>query len=62
MLGFSVNNTYIDFSGASRASLNINGRLDVSLSGASSVEYTGNPTLGEMDISGASSIKQITVP
>jgi len=62
LLAFTVNNAYLDFSGASRITLDVNGRLDVSLSGASSLEYTGNPAMGEIDLSGASNIKQITVP
>ena len=62
MVDFTVNNAFVDFSGASRASLYINGKMDVSLSGASSLEYTGNPALGEINISGASSMKKITVP
>ena len=61
LLAFTVNNAYLDFSGASRITLDVNGRLDVSLSGASSLEYTGNPVLGEIDLSGASNIKQRTV-
>ncbi|MBN1160404.1 MAG: DUF2807 domain-containing protein [Dehalococcoidales bacterium] len=62
LLDFTVANAEIDFSGASRATINVNGVLDVSLSGASSLEYTGSPTMGEMDISGASSINRITAP
>ncbi len=52
-----VNNAAIDFSGASEGSLNIDGRLDVSLSGASFLEYAGNPTLGDLNLSGGSEIK-----
>ena len=55
---FSVNNADIDFSGASDGSVNVNGRLDVSLSGASLLEYSGSPTLGDLDLSGGSQIKQ----
>lgn len=57
---FTVNNADIDLSGASHASLNISGRLDVELSGASSLEYEGSPTLGRLDISGVSDIEQKT--
>ncbi len=60
MADFVVDNAYVDFSGASRASLDINGRLDVDLSGASLVEYKGNPSLGEIDLSGSSSIRPVT--
>jgi len=55
---FTVNDADIELSGASDTSLFISGRMDVSLSGASSLEYGGNPTLGILDITGASEIKQ----
>jgi hypothetical protein len=57
MGNFTVDNAFVDLSGASRASLDIEGRLDVDLSGASLLEYKGNPSLGEIDLSGASSIR-----
>jgi hypothetical protein len=60
MPDFIVNNAYIELSGASHATLEINGRLDVDLSGASSVEYSGNTTLGDINLSGASSINRAT--
>ena len=55
---FTVNDANIELSGASHASLDINGKMDASLSGASSLEYGGNPTLGKLDVTGASEIKQ----
>jgi len=55
---FPVDNADIDLSGASQVSLDISGRLDVSLSGASRVEYSGNPTLGDTDISGGSVLER----
>jgi hypothetical protein len=58
--GFAANDAGIELSGASHASLTINGKMDVSLSGASSLEYGGNPTMGRLDISGASDIEQKT--
>lgn len=57
MADFSVDNADIDFSGASSGSLVVNGRLDVELSGASTLEYYGNPTMGKSDISGSSTIR-----
>jgi hypothetical protein len=54
---FPVTNADIDFSGASHGELDVSGRLDVELSGASSLDYYGNPTLGKIDISGASDIE-----
>ena len=44
----------IDFSGASRGTVNVQGTLDARLSGASSLSYKGNPTLGSVSTSGAS--------
>jgi hypothetical protein len=54
MADFTVNNADISFSGASDGSLNINGRMDVSLSGGSLLEYGGNPTLGNFNLTGGS--------
>lgn len=62
LAAFAVDNAFIDFSGASHGRLDINGRLDVDLSGASSLEYKGTPALGNIDLSGASSIEPITSP
>lgn len=59
-IDFAVDNAYIELSGASHTKLKINGRLDVDLSGASSVAYTGNPDLGDIDLSGVSKIERIT--
>ncbi|HEY40297.1 MAG TPA: DUF2807 domain-containing protein [Dehalococcoidia bacterium] len=54
---FLVSNASINFSGASRGTLNVDGRLDVELSGASKLTYTGDPTIGDVDISGASTMR-----
>jgi hypothetical protein len=51
-----VNDADINLSGASHTSLDINGRLDVTLSGTSSVRYGGDPKLGEFNITGGSSL------
>lgn len=58
LAGLTVNNANVTFSGASHGTLNLNGRLDIELSGASELEYIGEPTLGEMDITGASTLKK----
>jgi hypothetical protein len=55
---FTVNDADINLSGASDASLDINGKLDVSLSGASLLEYSGNPTLGNFDVTGGSELER----
>ena len=56
--GLSVANANANLSGASNATVNASGRLDVDLSGASKFYYLGNPTLGDINTSGASSISR----
>jgi hypothetical protein len=46
----------IELSGASTATINTSGKLDLAVSGASTLNYYGNPQMGKMDISGASKI------
>jgi len=58
LANFTVNDADVSFSEASNGSLNINGRLDVTLSGLSTLEYTGNPTLGNFKISGGSELQR----
>ncbi len=58
LLEFSVNNADIKLSGASDASLDINGVLDINLSGSSTLEYTGNPTLGDFSLTGGSELER----
>jgi uncharacterized protein YfiM (DUF2279 family) len=50
-------NTTVDASGASRADVFASGDLKADLSGASSVNYSGNPQYMEKKTSGASSIR-----
>jgi len=59
---FSVINADIEFTGASHGTLDVSGRLDVDLSGASSLDYLGNPTLGKKEVSGASDLEQKQQP
>ena len=47
MAYYTVNDADTQFTGASHGILDISGRLDVTLSGASSLEYQGNPTHGK---------------
>ena len=54
---FPLNNANIDLSGASETTLNAKGRLDARLSGASSLYFHGNPTMGNIEVTGASTIK-----
>ena len=53
---FSVEDADAEASGASTVTVNPSGTLDARASGASHVYYLGNPTMGEIETSGASSI------
>ena len=55
---FQINDADIALSGASDATINAAGTLDIDLSGASSLRYRGQPSLGRLDISGGSTIKR----
>jgi hypothetical protein len=48
----------VDLSGASGATINTSGTLDLSVSGASTLNYYGNPKLGKVDVSGASQMHE----
>lgn len=54
---FRMENVSVEASGASRAEVNASGRLDAEASGASTVLYSGDPTLGRTSTSGASTIR-----
>jgi hypothetical protein len=54
---FDVGDADVELSGASRAMITASGRLDVQASGASHVTYSGSPAMGDIDTSGASSVK-----
>jgi len=47
----------ISLSGASKGTINLNGTLDVNMSGASELRYYGSPTMGEIYATGVSKIK-----
>lgn len=53
---FPVHNADVELSGASRATVNLDGRLDADVSGASHLLYVGEPTLGDIQTSGGSTI------
>lgn len=55
---FIVNNADVNLSGASSGTVNLDGRLDADLSGASNLWYIGEPMMGDIDTSGASTISQ----
>jgi len=54
---FPVADAKIDASGASTVTVNASGRLDVDASGASNVYYLGEPSMGMIETSGASSVE-----
>jgi hypothetical protein len=47
-----------EVSGASHGIVNASGKLDIFVSGASTVDYYGDPSLGTVDVTGASSVHQ----
>ncbi len=51
-----LQNADVSASGASTATVNTSGTLDVDISGASTLNYYDKPTMGKMNISGASKI------
>jgi hypothetical protein len=55
---FPIDNASIDMSGGSRATINISGTLNAALSGASRIEYVGEPTLGDLEMSGESKVER----
>lgn len=52
-----VNDAEVKLSGASEAIVNAGGTLDADLSGASTLQYAGSPTLGRVNTSGASELR-----
>jgi hypothetical protein len=55
---FPVNNAQILLSGASNSTVNLSGRLDADLSGASKLSYIGEPTMGNINTSGGSTLSK----
>ncbi|UCE97912.1 MAG: DUF2807 domain-containing protein [Dehalococcoidia bacterium] len=51
-----INNADITLSGGGKADINVSSTLSVNLSGGSQVNYIGQPTLGDIDLSGSSTI------
>ncbi|MFC1932507.1 head GIN domain-containing protein [Chloroflexota bacterium] len=54
---FPLDNAEIDLNGASEATVNAKGRVDCVVSDASSLYFLGNPTMGNIEVTGASTIK-----
>jgi len=55
---FTVNNADVNISGASTGTINLDGRLDANVSGASTLLYIGDPTMGTIDVSGYSTLRE----
>ena len=53
---YPVFNADIIMSGASNCNIDVSGRLDIELSGASRLEYTGRPVLGSINLNGGSQV------
>ncbi len=58
LLAFSLTNAEVESSGASSSQLKVEGILDLNLSGASRLEYAGSPKLGDVRVSGASTLNR----
>jgi len=58
LAGFTVTNADVNLGGASTGTVNLNGRLDANLSGASKLQYIGEPTLGTLNTSGGSTVSK----
>jgi len=54
--GLNAGTVNVDLSGASRATVSPKDKMGVKISGASSLTYTGSPSLEAIDVSGASTI------
>ena len=55
---FVLNDTGINLKGASEAAVTVNGKLDMDLSSGSRLYYSGSPTMGKINVSGASTLSQ----
>ena len=55
---FQVHDASVSLSGGSRATINLDGRLDADLSGGSHLWYMGEPTMGDIQTSGGSSVQE----
>jgi hypothetical protein len=56
LANFAVDEAKVDLSGASHATIQVKSKLSYEVSGASHLTYQGNPTIGEKEKSGGSSV------
>ena len=54
--GLALQTADVKLTGASDASIHVNGTLNVDISGASTLNYSGNPSMGKIEISGSSDL------
>ena len=54
----ALRDTDIHLKGASKATINVDGNLALDLSGCSKLSYIGNPTMRDLNVSGASTVHQ----
>lgn len=55
---FRINNADINIDGGGTAIITVNGRLDTVLTGGSQLLYSGEPEMGDVNISGGSSLEK----
>ncbi len=55
---FKTGDTAIALSGGSHASVDVSGRMDIGVSGGSRLTYSGNPTIGNVEVSGGSTLNK----
>lgn len=58
LANFAVENADLTASDGSHVTLNVSGRLDVEVSGGSHVLYSGEPQIGDIDLSGGSTFRK----
>ena len=57
LLDFTVKTANVNLDGASELAIDVKDKLDIVLTGASKLYFRGNPTMGIISVSGASTIK-----
>lgn len=58
LINFLIEAADIELNGSSSLHINLDGNLNIDASGASNLYYTGNIIMGDIDLSGASSVKE----
>jgi len=55
---YQVQNVSVEISGASNGTINLNGKLDANISGASNLYWSGTAVMGDIQTSGASNLRR----